>query len=98
MFFETERKRKAAAAARPVLGAAGPGAGWTAMPRAISGCGRRGVRATLVWRWSEAWGHGAGPDADVLPYAAAGARTPGQAGRLAQELGRLMDAVETEGV
>lgn len=80
--------------------AASPDAGAASadIPPAISELERRLVLTELVLKWSEAM-RSAPPAADgsLMPYGAAGARTPAQAASLAKELGRLIDMVETEG-
>jgi ATP-dependent helicase/nuclease subunit B len=66
------------------------------MPRAIGELERRLVLTTLVLKWAEAERGGAAPDDEVLPYEPTAARTPAQAARLARELARLIDLLETE--
>jgi ATP-dependent helicase/nuclease subunit B len=68
-------------------------AGAADVPPAVSEIERRLVITSLVMRWSEAL-RGGSQDAATL---AAGASTPAQAARLAAELARLMDGIETEG-
>lgn len=64
---------------------------------AIGPLERQLVLTELVMAWS-ARARRAGTDDGPAPFAAPGAGTPGQAARLAFELARLMDQVETEGV
>ncbi len=65
---------------------------------AISEIERQLVLTKLVLQWSHAMRRGSGGEGELLPYTAAGASTPAQAARLAQELARLMDVVEIEEV
>ncbi len=81
-----------------ILAALEPGSEAAAIPPPISEIERRLVLTTLVLRWSDAMRHAAGPDSTLALNPAAGASTPAQAARLAGELARLMDTVETEGV
>lgn len=72
------------------------------VPPAIGPLERILLLTQLVTAWSSALRRDA-PDADpdtaaMRPFAAAGASTPAQAARLAGELARLIDAVETENV
>src|SRR5262245_37350140 len=65
------------------------------LPRSISELERQLVLTTLVREWDKVERrHGRAIDA----YASTGARTPAQAARLARELTRLIDTLETEGV
>ena len=64
------------------------------MPAVISDLERRMVLTMLTLRWGEQDARKGG----LEPVAATGARTPAQAARLAQELARLMDELETESV
>lgn len=80
-----------------IAGAEGFGAGDGGVPRVISELERQLVLTTLVLRWAEAQ-RGGKPSGELLPYEATGARTPAQAARLAKELARLIDVLETEGV
>ena len=61
---------------------------------------RRLVLTKLVLQWSKIMREPRFrvPDADLMPFAAAGANTPAQAANLARELARLIDMVETENV
>ncbi len=74
----------------------------TETPPAIGALERVLLLTQLVLAWSNALRRAApGEDADdtsMQPFAAAGAATPAQAARLATELARLVDAVETENV
>ncbi len=63
------------------------------VPPAVSEIERRLVLTSLVMRWSQALRSGGGDSGKV----AIGASTPAQAARLAAELARLMDGIETEG-
>jgi ATP-dependent helicase/nuclease subunit B len=65
------------------------------IPPAISELQRRLVLTELVMQWSRAM---RAPAAGLDVYAAAGANTPAQAAKLATELARLLDMVETENV
>lgn len=64
------------------------------IPRAIGELERQLVLTTLVQAWTQREQNGG----DLEPYAAAGTRTPAQAARLARELARLIDALETESI
>jgi ATP-dependent helicase/nuclease subunit B len=64
------------------------------IPRAIGEPERHLILTALVRKWDEAR-RGAG---DGAPYVSAGARGPAQAARLARELARLIDVLETEGI
>lgn len=68
----------------------------------ISALERRLVLTRLVLAWSdkmrEAVAHAFGTGGDLGEFTGAGRTTPAQAAHLADELGRLMDTVETEGV
>jgi ATP-dependent helicase/nuclease subunit B len=75
-----------------------PVAGDADMPRAIGELERRLVLTTLILKWAEAERRGAVPDDELRPYGPTGARTPAQAARLARELARLIDLIETEGI
>jgi ATP-dependent helicase/nuclease subunit B len=78
---------------------AGPGAGGEGdLPAAISELERQLALTTLVLRWAEGQRRGAARADALLPYAATGTRTPAQAARLARELARLIDLLETEGI
>ena len=71
------------------------------LPPAVGKLERQLVLTRLVMAWSAAMRRapGAEGDADELaPFAAAGAGTPAQAARLASDLARLMDTIETENV
>ncbi len=68
------------------------------LPAAIGELERQLALTTLVLRWAEARRRGATRDDAMLPYAATGARTPAQAARLARELARLIDMLETQGI
>lgn len=85
------------AIAGPMLGAAELTA-----PPAIGPLERTLLLTELVLAWSRAMRRatsGSDPDAaDMAPVSGAGATTPAQAARLASELARLIDAVETENV
>ncbi|MGI9422273.1 MAG: double-strand break repair protein AddB, partial [Hyphomicrobiaceae bacterium] len=71
----------------------------TDIPPAVSELERRLVLMQFVQQWSRLLRDAGPADGDDLqPFAAAGARTPAQAAHLAQELARLIDMVETEGV
>ncbi len=65
------------------------------IPPAISELQRRLILTELVMQWSRAM---RAPATGIDVYAAAGANTPAQAVKLATELARLMDMVETENV
>ena len=65
---------------------------------AIGELERQLALTTLVLRWAEAQRHDATRGDAMLPYAATGARTPAQAARLARELARLIDMLETQGI
>jgi ATP-dependent helicase/nuclease subunit B len=67
-------------------------------PRVISALERHLVLTELVQRWAAAERAGSGDAGEIGDYAAAGATTPAQAARLAKELARLMDTLETENV
>ncbi|MCL4766411.1 MAG: double-strand break repair protein AddB [Hyphomicrobiaceae bacterium] len=68
------------------------------IPPAISELERRLVLTELVLEWSDVMRKASPAAGDGLaPYGAAGASTPAQAARLARELARLIDMVETEG-
>lgn len=78
------------------LGDLGPES--ASIPPALSELQRRLVLTELVLQWSRALRVTADDGAQTLEGTiAAGANTPAQAARLAAELGRLMDMVETEG-
>lgn len=64
------------------------------MPAVISDLERRLVLTLLTLRWGEQDARKGG----LEPFVATGARTPAQAARLALELSRLMDELETESV
>jgi ATP-dependent helicase/nuclease subunit B len=81
-----------------IAAAEGPADGDADMPRAMGELERRLVLATLVLKWAEAERGGAAPADQMLPYEPTGARTPTQAARLARELERLIDLMETEGI
>ena len=72
------------------------------IPPAIGTLERTLLLTQLVLRWSQSMRNpppGTDPDvAAMLPVAGVGATTPAQAARLATELARLIDAVETENV
>jgi ATP-dependent helicase/nuclease subunit B len=68
------------------------------LPAAIGELERQLALTTLVLRWAESQRQGGGRGEELLPYAATGARTPAQAARLARELARLIDALETAGI
>lgn len=68
------------------------------MPKVISDLERRMVLTTLALRWGALEEREGRSGGRVEPYAATGARTPAQAARLAGELARLMDELETESV
>ena len=70
------------------------------LPPAIPELERRLVLTQLVLQWSKAMREPRfrEPDAELMPFAAAGANTPAQAANLARELARLVDMVETENV
>jgi ATP-dependent helicase/nuclease subunit B len=73
--------------------AAHAGAGAVAdIPRAISDLERQLVLTALVRKWDEGQRHAGGG----TPYASTGVRGPAQAARLARELARLIDALETQ--
>jgi ATP-dependent helicase/nuclease subunit B len=61
---------------------------------------RQLVLTQLVLKWSAALrrDQSDAPDAEIMPFAAAGSSTPAQAANLARELARLIDMVETENV
>jgi ATP-dependent helicase/nuclease subunit B len=65
-----------------------------ALPAAIGELERQLALTTLVLKWAQSQRHGAHNE-ELLPYAAAGARTPAQAARLARELARLIDLLDT---
>jgi ATP-dependent helicase/nuclease subunit B len=65
------------------------------VPRAISELERELVLTTLVLGWAKAQ---ASEGDDLQLFAPTGARSPAQAIRLARELARLIDALETEDV
>ncbi len=68
------------------------------LPPAISEVERRLALTQLVLKWSEVMQRSASSnDADLAPVTTAAARTPAQAAKLAAELARLVDLVETEG-
>ncbi len=76
--------------------AAAPAAG--DIPPAISELERRLVLTQLVLKWSEAMrSESPAAGGSLAPYGAAVASTPAQAARLARELARLIDMVDTEG-
>ncbi len=64
------------------------------IPRAISELERQLVLTALARRWDEGRRRAGGG----MPYASTGARRPAQAARLARELARLIDALETQGI
>lgn len=72
------------------------------IPPAIGGLERVLLLVELVMAWSSAMRRPDperdADDAAMQPFAAAGATTPAQAARLAAELGKLVDQVETEAV
>ena len=69
------------------------------IPPALSELQRRLVLTELVMQWSRALrAKLADPSAEFDDTVAAGANTPAQAAKLAAELARLMDLVETENV
>ena len=75
--------------------AAHAGAGAAAdIPRAIGELERQLVLTALVRKWDEGQRRGGGG----MPYTSTGARGPAQAARLARELARLIDALETQGI
>ena len=74
------------------------GAGGGDLPAAIGEIERQLALTTLVLRWAELQRQGGRRGEELLPYAATGARTPAQAARLARELARLIDTLETEGI
>ncbi len=74
------------------------GGGGADVPRVISELERQLVLTTLVLRWAQAQARGPRRSAEILPYAATGARTPAQAARLARELARLIDTLEIEDI
>jgi ATP-dependent helicase/nuclease subunit B len=84
------------------LSSTGRGADELIIPPAIGSLERTLLLTQLVLMWSRAMRSPApGTDANVaemLPIVGAGATTPAQAVRLAAELARLIDMVETEGV
>ena len=65
------------------------------IPRAIGELERQLILTALVRKWDEAQ---RGRRSSTQPYASTGARGPAQAARLARELARLIDALETEGI
>jgi ATP-dependent helicase/nuclease subunit B len=65
------------------------------IPRAINELERQLILTALVQRWARAQRGGRGGE---QPVAASGTRGPAQAARLARELARLIDALETEGI
>lgn len=65
------------------------------IPRAIGELERQLILTALVQRWDEGR---RGRRGGVRPYSSTGARGPAQAARLARELARLIDALETEGI
>ncbi|HEX6002293.1 MAG TPA: double-strand break repair protein AddB [Hyphomicrobiaceae bacterium] len=81
------------AAAESFLGQAGE------MPRAIDELERQLLLTMLVHKWAGATQQGSlEPYLPDEAYGATGARSPAQAVRLARELARLIDALETEGI
>jgi ATP-dependent helicase/nuclease subunit B len=68
------------------------------IPPAVSDLERQLLLAKLVLRWSEAERGAGGRASAFAPYTATAARTPAQAAKLANELARLMDAMEIEDV
>jgi ATP-dependent helicase/nuclease subunit B len=68
------------------------------LPAAIGELERQLALTALVLGWAEAQRQGGTRGEELLPYAATGARTPAQAARLARELARLIDTLETEGI
>jgi ATP-dependent helicase/nuclease subunit B len=66
------------------------------LPRVVSPLWRQLVLTQLVFRWAER--DRADDGGGITPYSATGVGTPAQAARLARELARLMDLLETEGV
>ena len=66
--------------------------------RAMSELERQLTLTSLVLRWAQSEARPARTGDDILPFAAAGARTPAQAVKLAQELARLIDELEIEGI
>ena len=84
------------------IAAPSAGAGGLIIPPAIGALERTLVLTNLVMAWSRAMrGPHTGHDPDhsaMKPVPGAGATTPAQAARLAAELARLIDAVETERV
>jgi ATP-dependent helicase/nuclease subunit B len=68
------------------------------VPRVISDLQRQLVLTKLVLRWAESERHPKAKDGDLLPYAAAGAHTPAQAAKLAEDLARLIDTLEAEDI
>jgi ATP-dependent helicase/nuclease subunit B len=81
-----------------IVGVESFGAGEGDVARVIGELERQLVLATLVLRWAESERGGTTRSDELAPYPAAGARTPAQAVRLAKELARLIDLLETEGV
>jgi ATP-dependent helicase/nuclease subunit B len=70
------------------------GAGGGALPAAMGELERQLALTTLVLKWAKSQRQGPLHE-ELLPYAAAGARTPAQAARLARELARLIDMLDT---
>ena len=66
--------------------------------RTMSELERQLTLTSLVLRWAQSEARPARTGDDILPFAAAGARTPAQAVKLAQELARLIDELENEGI
>jgi len=64
------------------------------VPRALGELERQLVLTALVRKWDEARRRGSG----IQPYTSTAARGPAQAARLARELARLIDGLETEGI
>jgi ATP-dependent helicase/nuclease subunit B len=82
-----------------ISGVEGPGAGEAGdLPAAIGELERQLALTTLVLRWAEGRRHGATRTDALPPDAPTGTRTPAQAARLARELARLIDLLETEGI
>jgi ATP-dependent helicase/nuclease subunit B len=75
-------------------------AGAAGVKRVISELERRMVLTVLTLRWGQTEQRAGRRkrSAELAPYAAAGARTPAQAARMARELARLIDALEIEQV
>jgi ATP-dependent helicase/nuclease subunit B len=68
------------------------------VPRVISELQRQLVLTQLVLRWAQSQRCTGPGEGGLLPYAAAGAHTPAQAAKLAADLARLIDMLETQDI